>query len=93
MVGPRAQRLYEEKKARGEIPIKPLPDDVNCDLDRAPTAGRPAPKPSDLVIGTLALVPPAFVAFAPRASRLAHRHTTVGAGCQESGRSLPPKPQ
>jgi membrane protein len=62
VVGPRAQRLYEEKKARGEIPIKPLPDAVNCDLDRVPAPARPAPKPSDLVIGTLALVPAAFVA-------------------------------
>jgi membrane protein len=62
VVGPRAQRLYEEKKARGEIPIKPLPDDVNCDLDSAPAPVRSAPKPSDLVIGTLALVPGAFLA-------------------------------
>jgi membrane protein len=62
VVGPRAQRLYEEKKARGEIPIKPLPDGVNCDLDRASVPVRSAPKPSDLVIGTLALVPRAFLA-------------------------------
>ena len=25
VVGPRAQRLYEEKKAKGEMPIKPIP--------------------------------------------------------------------
>jgi membrane protein len=62
VVGPRAQRLYEEKMARGEIPVKPFPDDVNCDLDRAPAPARPAPKPSDLVIGALALVPAALVA-------------------------------
>jgi len=62
VVGPRALQLYEEKKARGEIPIRPFPDEVNCDVDRAPAAGRPAPKTSDLVIGTLALVPAALVA-------------------------------
>lgn len=62
VVGPRAQRLYEEKKADGEIPIKPFPGDVNCDVDRAPDPARPAPKPSDLVIGTLALVPAAVIA-------------------------------
>jgi membrane protein len=62
VVGPRALRLYEEKKARGEIPIRPLPDEVNCDLDRPLPAGRPSPKPSDIVIGTLALVPAALVA-------------------------------
>ena len=27
VVGPRAQRLYEEKRAKGEIPIKPIPDE------------------------------------------------------------------
>jgi membrane protein len=62
VVGPRAQRLYEEKKARGEVPIKPFAADVNCDLDRAPAPARTAPKPSDLVIGTLALVPAALIA-------------------------------
>jgi membrane protein len=62
VVGQRAQRLYEEKKARGEIPIRPFPDNINCDLDRAPVTGRPASKPSDLMIGTLALVPAALVA-------------------------------
>jgi membrane protein len=62
VVGARAQRLYEEKRASGEIPIKPIPEAVNCDLDRAP-AEEPAPaKPSDLIIGTLALAPAAIVA-------------------------------
>jgi hypothetical protein len=64
-VGPRAQRLYEEKRAKGEIPIKPLPEGVNCDIDRAPA--RPSKedqrvKPSDLIIGTIALAPAAIVA-------------------------------
>jgi membrane protein len=62
VIGPRAQRLYEEKKAKGEIPITPFPDDANCDIDRAPAPGRSAPKPSDLILGTLALVPAALVA-------------------------------
>src|SRR5258708_29288820 len=54
--------LYEEKKAKGEIPIKPFPEGVNCDIDRAPAAEQTAPKPSDLIIGTIALVPAALVA-------------------------------
>ena len=63
VVGPRAQRLYEEKKAKGEMPIKPMPDGVNCDIDRAPMAPpRGARKPSDLIIGTLALASTALVA-------------------------------
>jgi membrane protein len=62
VVGPRAQRLYEEKRAKGEIPINPLPAGVNCDVDRAP-AQEPAPaKPSDLIIGAIALAPAAILA-------------------------------
>jgi membrane protein len=62
VVGARAQRLYEEKKAKGEIPIKPMPDGVNCDIERAPAPGQSEPKPSDLIIGTLALAPAAIIA-------------------------------
>lgn len=62
MVGARAQRLYEEKKAKGEIPVKPIQADVNCDIDRTPSGERTAAKPSDLIIGAIALVPAAFVA-------------------------------
>ena len=62
VVGPRAQRIYEEKRAKGEIPIKPLPEGVNCDIDRAPAAEHPEIKPSDLLIGTIALAPAAIVA-------------------------------
>jgi membrane protein len=61
-IGPRAQRLYEEKRARGEIPIKPIPDGVNCDIDTAHAAGQPPTRPSDLLIGTLALIPAALAA-------------------------------
>jgi membrane protein len=67
IVGPRAQRLYEEKRARGEIPIKPIPETANCDIDRPRgTHEKPGPevttKPSDLIIGAIALVPTAIVA-------------------------------
>jgi membrane protein len=62
VVGPLAQQLYEEKKAKGEIPIKPIPGGVNCDIDRAPAPAHTAPKPSDLIIGTMALVPAALAA-------------------------------
>ena len=62
IVGARAQRIYEEKRAKGEIPVKPLPDTVNCDIDRAPTADRREPSTSDLIIGTIALAPAALLA-------------------------------
>ena len=65
VVGPRAQRVYDEKRAKGEIPIKPIPEGVNCDIDRA--AGlrgnaEDTAKPSDLIIGAIALVPAAILA-------------------------------
>jgi membrane protein len=62
IVGPRAQRLYEEKRARGEMPIPALPEGVNCDIDRAPASVPPAATPSDLIIGVMALAPAAVLA-------------------------------
>jgi membrane protein len=60
VVGARAQRLYDEKRERGEIPIKPIPEDLNCDIDRAPVPRHVAPRASDLIIGTAALAPAAI---------------------------------
>ena len=62
LVGPRARRFYEEKQAKGEMPIKPISDAVNCDIDRAPVPSQRPTKPSDLLIGTLALASTALVA-------------------------------
>src|SRR6185369_4186576 len=62
VVGPRAQRFYEEKRAKGEMPVPPMAEDVNCDIDRAPAPQHAAPRPSDLIIGTIALAPAAFAA-------------------------------
>ena len=63
VVGARAQRFYEEKRAKGEVAIKPIPEAVNCDIDRAAAAAEPAPRPSDLIIGTIALAPVAVLAM------------------------------
>ena len=62
VVGARAQRIYEEKRAKGEIPVKPLPATVNCDIDRSPAPERREPTTSDLIIGTIALAPAALLA-------------------------------
>ncbi len=59
VIGTRAQRLYEEKRAKGEIPVKPIAEDVNCDIDRPASVERPQPKASELLIGTIALLPTA----------------------------------
>ena len=61
VIGARAQRLYEEKRAKGEIPVKPMPEGANCDLERPASVGHPQPKPSELLIGTIALIPTAVV--------------------------------
>jgi membrane protein len=62
VIGVRAQRLYEEKRAKGEMPVPAMADDVNCDIDRDPVAVEPRAKPSDLIIGTIALAPAALMA-------------------------------
>jgi membrane protein len=58
-IGPAAQRDYEERRAKGQTDVPPFPDDLNCDMDRS--ARRPdVVKPSDLLIGTVALIPAAL---------------------------------
>jgi membrane protein len=59
VIGPRAARLYEERRAKGEPIARPFPDDVNCDLDRAP-APKPSVRPSELIVGAAALLPVAL---------------------------------
>ena len=59
MIGPMAQRDYEERKAKGEIPIRPYPDDVNCDVDSKPPRDDEGMRASDLIIGAAMLLPAA----------------------------------
>jgi membrane protein len=59
-IGAIAQEEYEEKKARGEIPIEPFPDGVNCDIDRKAAREDQSVRMSDLIIGTAALLPAAL---------------------------------
>ncbi len=58
-IGTAAQRDYDERKARGEVPVSALPDDMNCDLDRAEPKPQPSVRPSDLIIGAVVLAPAA----------------------------------
>ena len=59
-IGGLAERHYEERKAKGEIPVEPFAEGVNCDIDSgARTQERPV-KPSDILIGTAALLPAAL---------------------------------
>ncbi len=59
-IGTAAARDYEERKARGELDVKPFPDELNCDIDR-PRAEGPSGgiKASALLLGTVALLPAA----------------------------------
>src|SRR5438094_2952269 len=59
VIGARAKRLYEKKREMGEVPVKPIPAHVNCDVDRAPVEEPPL-RPSDLLIGTIPPVPVAL---------------------------------
>lgn len=59
VIGPLAEEEYEAKRARGEEPIAPFAEGENCDLDAA-RAHAPRVRPSDLLIGTVALIPAAL---------------------------------
>jgi membrane protein len=59
-IGAMAERFYEGKKAKGEIPVRAFPDGVNCDLDRRPAAEEHALRASDLLLGAAALLPAAI---------------------------------
>ena len=57
-IGSAAQKDYEERKAKGEIPVTPFPDDVNCDIDRKPQRDEPqGVRASDLIIVAAVLAP------------------------------------
>lgn len=90
-----AQRDYEERKARGEIPVQPYPDDVNCDIDRPAPQPMRGVRPSLLLIGAEALLPAAVKIGREVKKRVDYffRSGVFGSGCQASGRSLPPNPQ
>ena len=59
-IGAVAERFYEEKKQKGEIPVRAFPEGVNCDIDRKPAANDRSLRASDLIIGTAALLPAAL---------------------------------
>jgi hypothetical protein len=55
-----AERDYEEKREKGQVPVRLFPDGVNCDIDRKPTPDEHTVRPSDLLLGTAALLPAAI---------------------------------
>jgi membrane protein len=76
-IGAAAQRDYEERRARGDMPAEPFPDGINCDVDRESetTAKNHGLRPSDLLIGTAALLP-AAVQIGRQVTRQVKKKTT-----------------
>jgi|SRR5687767_13099 len=60
-IGPLAQRDYEERRKKGEIPIEVFPEGVNCDIESGKkiTEDRSV-RPSDLLLGAAVLLPAAL---------------------------------
>lgn len=59
-IGVLAERAYEERLASGQIPVTPFPDDVNCDVEPRASTEASGVRPSELLIGTAALLPAAI---------------------------------
>ena len=58
-IGPAAERAYIERRENGQTDVPPYSDDMNCDIDR-PTPRPEKVRASDLIIGTVALLPAAL---------------------------------
>ncbi len=59
-LGVAAEKDFLERQSKGEMPVTPFPDDVNCDLDRKLPETEPPVRASDLIIGTATLMPAAL---------------------------------
>jgi membrane protein len=57
-IGAMAEREYEARIDRGDIPDTAFPEGVNCDIDRAPR--HESVRPSELLIGAAVLLPAAL---------------------------------
>jgi membrane protein len=58
-IGVLAERSFEERMASGRSAIEPFPEGVNCDVEPGP-ARENGVRPSELLIGTAALLPAAI---------------------------------
>ena len=61
-IGAMAERAYEEKRRNGEIPPRPFPEGVNCDIEPAPAPREEHARlrPSEALIGAAVLLPAAL---------------------------------
>ena len=75
-IGKAARKYAEKQKAAGQLPVQPLPDHVNCDLDEELDAPRTL-RPSEAMIAA-ALMLPAAISVGREVARAARelRHDT-----------------
>jgi membrane protein len=59
-IGSVAEQDYEKRRARGEIPVAVFPEGVNCDVDQRSAKADAPIRPSEIIIGTAALLPAAI---------------------------------
>ena len=59
-IGVLAEQAFEQKMASGELRTTPFPDDVNCDVEPRAASEGSGLRPSELLIGTAALLPAAI---------------------------------
>jgi membrane protein len=99
MIGPAAERDYEERKAKGEIPIRPFPDEVNCDVDRRAPSRDDRLRLSDAIVAAAVLTPAAVKAAKQIRDKVAADKPEGGGdgraylGFHASGRNVPDVPQ
>ena len=89
-IGLAAQQDYEERKARGETPVEPFADDENCDLDRPAPRPQRGLTPSELLIGTAALLPAAVKVGMGVRKKIAADTDTDTSRSAEPGRKVSP---
>ena len=58
-IGRAARRYAAKQKALGQLPVQPLPDDVNCDLEQELEAPRTL-RPSEAMIAAALMLPAAI---------------------------------
>jgi membrane protein len=59
-IGVLAEQAFERRMASGQIPVTPFADGVNCDVEPQAPKHESGIRPSDLLIGTAALIPAAL---------------------------------
>ena len=59
-IGVVAERAFEQRMATGQIPVTPFAEGVNCDVEPRALARESGLRPSELLIGTAALLPAAI---------------------------------